>query len=442
MVFACSGDISDGSLDATQAGVKLKHCGDGECRGHESCDNCPSDCGMCVDPDAWVEPDPEPDASVSEPDASVSEPDASVSEPDASVSEPDASTEEPNPPAVSDGIWVSPGVLASLPTSGTAWDNLLSAANDLDPSGANVSDQDSHHDQYTLAAALVCARTGDATLCQRAQAALVNAIDTESGGRWLAVGRNVGAYAIAADLLNLRADGDPNSDGSRVEAWLARFLTRTLSHNNDSSQQITLRESAWASGSNASAQEGFIHVAIAAYLGDQSELDWAWGRYRRHVCDLGAPDPSGIDLSKGVAYGWAHDDQNPCAINPKGTQKQGVRIDGAIINDMRRGGEFQVYPGYTQYPWVGLEGLVPAAVILHRAGYPAFSIADTAVKRTYDYLWFLRNHTGNVDWFDGMRASETTQLVNVAYGTSFIATRADRRGRTVGFTAWSHANSL
>jgi hypothetical protein len=45
-------------------------------------------------------------------------------------------------------------------------------------------------------------------------------------------------------------------------------------------------------------------------------------------------------------------------------------------------------------------------------------VADRAVLRTYEYLWFVRQETDDSEWFDGSRADETTHLVNVAYGTS------------------------
>jgi hypothetical protein len=352
-------------------------------------------------------------------------------------------------PAPRSGIWIDPSEIARLPTSGKPWDAVLRLAQGS-LGTADVSDQDSSHDVKTLAAALACARLDDAALCAKARAAVVSAIGTESGGRWLAVGRNLTAYVIAADVLELRADGDPSSDGSRVEAWIAQFLTRTLQHNNDANQQLPLAP--FASGSNASAQEGAAYAAVAAYLKDATALARAWDAFRTYACEPGAPDNENIILSKGVAYGWAHDDVHPCAVNPLGTKKKvpsgrpGAgsvrRIDGAVINDMRRGGEYAWPPGYTPYPWVGLEGFVPAALLLHRAGYPAFTVADRAVLRTYEYLWFLREETGEIEWFDGSRADETTHLVNVAYGTSFPTQSAVGGGRTVGFTDWTHPTGI
>lgn len=154
-------------------------------------------------------------------------------------------------------------------------------------------------------------------------------------------------------------------------------------------------------------------------------------------------------MGAAIEYNWVHDERAPCAINPKGTVKtvpSGLpgagtthRLDGSIGNDMRRGGPFQWEPGYTQYPWTGLAGLVPAAVVLHRAGYPAFEIADRAIARTHEYLWHLRTQTGNVAWFDADRGSEVVQLVNFFYGTSYPADHPVSDGHTISYTDWTHS---
>jgi hypothetical protein len=340
------------------------------------------------------------------------------------------------------GIWLGLDEIAARPTSGAAWDQLLADAA-RDPGPANISDMHSSHDVYTLAAALVCARTGQ--YCSKARQGVLDAIGTEDGGQWLEVGRNLGAYVIAADILGLRADGTSNSEGTRVEEWIEGWLTKRLPDN------ITWELRAFGpfhSAANAAAQEGFAFAAVAAYLRDETALARAWDTFRTHACDPEATDPDGQDLDKVVSDGWAHDDSRPCAVNPAGTSKvvptglpgagRTLRLDGSLGGDMRRGGAYQWEPGYTQYPWVGLEGFIPAAAILDRAGYPAFEIADRAVLRTHEYMWFLRNETGDDRWFDGERAREIVHLVNAVYGTSFPVNRATGGGRTVGYTDWTH----
>jgi hypothetical protein len=349
------------------------------------------------------------------------------------------------PPPRSNGIWVSPATLRHLPTTGAAWERLLADA-EADPGSADVADQDSGHDVATLAAALVCARTSSPELCDKARAGVVSAIGTERGGRWLAVGRNLTAYVIAADVVGLRADGDPESAGTRVETWIRGFETERLANNN-TGEPIPFIP--FASGSNASAQEGAAYAAVAAYLGDRAALARAWDAFRTYVCDPSAPDRERIDLHSGVEAGWASDDRHPCAVNPAGAAKQippgrpgagqVLQLSGAIINDMARGGDLAWPPGRTQYPWVGLEGLVPAAVILHRAGYPAFAVADRAVLRAVRYLHDLQLSTGSGRWFQERRSNEIIQLVNVAYGARFRVDLPAGAGRTVGYTDWTHA---
>ncbi|MEX2634361.1 MAG: GLUG motif-containing protein [Balneolales bacterium] len=344
---------------------------------------------------------------------------------------------------VEPSIWISQQEIDALPTTGPAWEAVIKDAKLL-PATANVSDMNSKHDTWTMAAALACARTGE--YCDEAREGVVSAIDTEYSERshWLPVGRNVMAYTIAADLLSLRADGDPDSDGTRVEEWLTSFLTKELNHNiTGEPHPLTPFES----GSNASAQEGGVYAAVAAYAGDKEALDRVWGDFLVFVCDENAPDQD-INIRQGVAHNWAHDDDNPCAINPIGTEKevpqglpgagQTYRIDGAVINDIRRGDVYQWPPVYTQYPWVGLEGSVPAALILHRQGYPAFDAGDQALLRAAEYLWYLKEETGNDEWFNAQRAAEIKHLINVFYDKNFPAEVPHGSGRTVGFTEWTH----
>jgi hypothetical protein len=333
--------------------------------------------------------------------------------------------------------------LMQLPTTGATWDRVLADAS-RDHGSANIADQDSNHDVYTLAAALACVRANEH--CAKARRGVLDAIGTEEGARWLAVGRNLGSYVIAADLLDLRGDGVVDSEGTRVQEWIAGWLTKRLADNHTS----TLRAFApFQSGTNAGAQEGFAYAAVAAYLGDRTALDRAWEAFRVYACDATAPDRGQISLNAAVKDGWAHDGRQPCAVNPAGSRKTvpgglpgaggTYRIDGALIGDMRRGGVYQWKPAFTSLPWVGLEGFVPAALILHRAGYPAFEVADRAVLRAHDYLWELRRTTGETRWFDGTRDREIVHLVNVVYGASYPVNDVAGAGRTIGYTTWTHS---
>ncbi|CAN5122882.1 hypothetical protein BH09PAT1_BH09PAT1_0930 [soil metagenome] len=365
----------------------------------------------------------------------------------------DTITTQPTPTVprgnTNNGIWISTAQVKSRPASGPEWDAMLATAQNASATGAQISNQDSDHDIYTLAMALVCVNQNNAAMCAKARSAVVGAINTEQGGRWLAVGRNLGSYIIAADLLNLHADANPASEGSRVEAWLNRFYTRTLQNNNDPTKQITFRDSAWGSASNSSAQEGFAYTILSLYLNKKEGVDWSWNGFRRYAGDrtsthyLIANDIGWHLYSSPSHPGPPADTDDPVGIQDAGSTKGGCRLDGAISNDMSRGGTYSCNPGFTPYPWVGLEGVVPAAVVFHRAGYPAFTIANNAILRTHEYLWDVRQRTGNSGWFDGTRANEVIHLVNVAYNKNFLMnTPVAGSGRTVDFTLWTHPISL
>jgi hypothetical protein len=324
------------------------------------------------------------------------------------------------PPRSGRGLWISPAELRALPMSGSAWDAVLSVAQG-DLGTANVADQDSGHDGKTLACALAAARTGRADLLAKATNALSSAIGTEAGARWLAIGRNLGAYVIAADVLGIRS--------GPIYDWLASFLVRSL-HSDRSDEPLTIEDS-WRSGSNASAQVGFVHAALCVYTGNKTRLARGWDGYRRYCGDRTSPHQltSNSDV-------WQADPSDPVGIQNKGAVKNGCRLDGAISNDMSRGGDSICNPGYTQYPWVGLQGAVPAALVYARAGYPAWEIADAAIRRALEYLYSLRPQ--NPDWFDGTRGKECIFLVNRVYGTSLPCTLPIGSGRTFGYTDWTH----
>ena len=222
--------------------------------------------------------------------------------------------------------------------------------------------------------------------------AITSAIGTKEGARWLAIGRNLGSYVIAADVLGVRS--------GPIYEWLAGFLTRTLTANNTDEQVVADN---WSSGSNASAQMGFVTAALCVYTNESTRLASSWEGYRRYCAIVRAlVEASNSDV-------WQLVPSDPVGIQDKGAAKTGCRLDGAIGNDMSRGGDDVCSPTWTQNSWVGLEGAVPAALVFARAGYPAWEVADAAIRRALDDPWFLRQTTGNSDWF-GMYLLERVRV--------------------------------
>ena len=134
--------------------------------------------------------------------------------------------------AGSDGIWISRARLLSLPTSGTAWSELLTIASATTvPGNPSLIDQDSTHSRNTMATALVAARLDSDTMRAKVRDAIKLVKGTEEGSelgsnRLLQLGRNMPGYVIAADLIGLRTF-DPTFDAS-FRSWISVMRTRVF----------------------------------------------------------------------------------------------------------------------------------------------------------------------------------------------------------------------
>jgi hypothetical protein len=303
-----------------------------------------------------------------------------------------------------------------LPTSGVAWDHLKAAA-DQDPGRPNLSNQDQDSNVYVLAKALVYARTGERAYRDEVIENLMTAIGTEDGGLTLALGRELVAYVIAADLVNLPAEPDKDQ---RFRVWLRHTLTETL----DGS---TLQSTHENRPNNWGTHAGASRAAVALYLGDADELERTAQVFKGWLGDRNA--------YAGFIYGklsWQADRRKPVGINPKGAMKEGHSIDGALPEEMRRGGKFRWPPKKTGYAWGALQGALVQAEILHRAGYLTWEWEDKALLRAAQFLYGLGwEPDGDDEW--------QPWLVNYAYGTAFPATTPARPGKNMAWTDWTHS---
>jgi Alginate lyase len=349
-------------------------------------------------------------------------------------------------PGPTEGIWISGEELRRLPTSGAAWERLKAAA-DGPMRPRDIADQDSNHDVKTLAVALVAARTGDPDYRERAADAIEGAIGTEEGGRTLALGRNLLSYVIAADLIDLRAY-DPALDVEFRE-WLRMVRHEPLG--SETVEDQTLVGTHERSASNWGGMAGASRAAIAAYLGEEQELERVAKVMKGWLGDRASyPGIPGLvfdseDVGEGFRFGgsendltWHVDPSRPQGVNPKGAMKEGHSIDGALPEDMRRAGEFTWPPRYTQYPREALSGYVALAEILHRQGYDVFGWEDKALLRACEFLFELDEEFPEEEWWEpGVPAY---WIVNYRYGTSFPVTGPDEGfGRNFGWTDWTHA---
>jgi len=318
------------------------------------------------------------------------------------------------------GIWISPAELAARPTSGAGWTSLLNAANKTCTT-PDLSNQDDNANVCVLANALVYARTGDL----KSRLDVVDAIWKIVGagaynGRALALGRELGAYVISADLINLR-NYDASLDDVFRETIRRLLTTPTI---DGPKNLIACHEGrpnnwgTWCGGSRA---------AVAAYLGDAAELARVAKVFKGWLGDRAS--------YAGFTYGdlaWQFNPTQPVGINPKGSTKQGYSIDGVLPDDQRRGGSFTWPPPKEDYVYGALEGALMQAVILSRAGYDTFNWQDRALLRAYEWLNGQAQYpaVGNDTW--------QPHLVNFYYQTRFAAPMPATPGKAMGWTDWTH----
>jgi hypothetical protein len=347
------------------------------------------------------------------------------------------------PPEAEEGIWISRAEVRRLPMSGPAWERLKAVA-DGPLEEANIADQDSNHDVRTLAVALAYARTGEESYRAKAADAISNAIGTEDGGRTLALGRNLFSYVIAANLIDLRAyDRD---EEATFRAWLAGVRGERFG---DSLGPGTLTSTAENSMSNWGGMAGASRVAVAAYLDDEKDLARAAKVMKGWLGDRSAypgipgplfePDHFGRGFRAGGAeddLSWQANPDRPRGVNPEGATKDGHSIDGALPDDMRRGGPFQWPPVYTLYPREALSGFVALAEVLHRQGYDVYAWEDQALLRATRFLFELEQQFPDEDWWEA--GVPVYWIINDRYDTSFPVAENTVQ-RNVGWTDWTHA---
>ncbi len=312
-------------------------------------------------------------------------------------------------------IWISPEEIAALPMSGPAWGNLLQKAQ-ASTSIPNISNQNDNTDVYTMAKALVYIRTGVEQYRTEVIQACMAAMETENGGRTLALGRNLIGYVIAAQLVVL-----PPADDAVFRSWLDGVRREILSGRTLISTQED-RPNNWGTHAGAS------RIAAAVYLGDTVDLQRAADVWHGWVGNRAVYD--GFAFSS--PFCWHTSPSGPYhGINPVGGP-----LDGALPDDMRRSGTCpNGGPAPCEnYAREALQGVLASVIMLDRRGHPMFEWEQRAVLRAAEFLdrqgcgW-----PGDDEW--------QPWVFNWAYGTSFSAVEGARHGKNVGFTDWTHAGN-
>jgi uncharacterized repeat protein (TIGR02543 family) len=316
------------------------------------------------------------------------------------------------------GLWSSADELASAPTSGAAWDAVYSAANQSFYPPV-VDNQDSDDNIQCLAAAIVYARTGNQTFKTKVtDACAYLASHGAPMDRTLAWAREVGAYALAADLVGYRT--------TAFETWL-----RNMAEVWDASDGWTVLEMFYDRPNNWGTHGFGMLVSVYAYLQDTDMLETIRDYWIQGVT---GPNP-------GYTYGdlsWQANPNDPRQINPTGSVKNGLNIDGVLPDDMRRGGSFSIPPGHTGYCWEALQGLIMAARVLERydPDLSIWSVDNNAIYRAGYILQIVYENdfggwaaTGDDEWM--------LPFYDDAYGTSWSDGSSDEWGAGKN-TGWAY----
>lgn len=324
------------------------------------------------------------------------------------------------------GIWITPAELIALPTTGDAWQNLVAAASaPLNLASITLANQDSLGNTTTLAKALVYARAGGAQYLTDVLAAIDKIANTnteqDTGSRGLSVGRELAAYVIAADLIQL------SSVNPTLDAQFRAKLTYLLSPQAVLPDGRTLVSTHEDRPNNWGTHAGASRIAAAMYLGDTTELNRAAQVFQGWLGDTAAYN--------GFSYGntcWQSDPNNPVGINPVGGTISGNNVDGALPEEMRRGSCPQWPPTFTDYAWEAMQGAIVQAELLENAGYPSWQWSSQALLRATNFLTSLGwPPTGDDTW--------QPWILNKAYGTTLVpATSPTSPGKNLGWTDWTH----
>jgi hypothetical protein len=291
----------------------------------------------------------------------------------------------------------------------------------------------SGHNIYSLASALVAARTRDPARLRAVAGELGAAIGTEAQGNALSMARNTAAYAIAADLIDYRSLDPPGE--ARFRAWLEKL--RTYPHPKGggcAGETCSLIGKHRTRPNNHGTMAGASRIAVSLYLGDRADVEAAARVFRGY---LGERDAWSEREPSGFVYGslaWQADPRHPVGINPRGATREGHSIDGVLPDDQRRSGGFRWPPPKENYVWGALQGAYTQALLLERAGHAeVWEWGDRALLRAVRWLYDDAKFParGDDEWL--------IHLVNRAYGTSYPAAIPARPGKIAGFTDWTHA---
>jgi len=247
----------------------------------------------------------------------------------------------------------------------------------------------------------------------------------------LAAGRQIGAYVISADLINLKSY-DATAD-NKFRAWLGPIRTTNIgTHGRWKNITYTCENATgnWNTFACAS------RIAASIYLDDNADVQRSSLIIRallgeRSVYPSDAPGNNGyFEHTGGYQSSWACNDPTWMGDNPN-CVKSGINISGVLVEDASRGGGCCVLQGDgVMYSWEALQGLFVSVELLYRTGNYGnpYGWSNNALKRSLDFMqrsgWAVTSPATYVPW-----------MANARYGTSYPTT-TNGNGRIMSWGDW------
>ncbi len=384
-------------------------------------------------------------------------------------------------PAV--GIWVNAAELSQLPMSDDAWNDLFATAS-APCSVPDLTDMDDDADGCVLAKAIASVRLhaanpaslqaqamrydvlaglsqmmDEANWCDNGFCPPFDAFGVGDTRKTLAIGRNLGGYLAAAELIGISEADTPSrsdliaflegtgspADPEEIAAGILGYewidggtyqlplVRRTLREAHDE------RPNNWGGHACASLAAAAIFRQQSAELLQIHSVALGWlGACSAGDCsqfDFGAEAADWTCHQTAPSYGI--NEENDCIVDVDPSLFYNpMDLAGAQPDDMRRGGPFPA--GCNASPracaaevhiWGGLQGRITCAYILRRQGFDLFSPGTAALRRSYAFqhqpIWEIAGVPGQPHpphlSQDGTPNDDAylAYIVNHAYGTSF-----------------------
>jgi parallel beta-helix repeat protein len=328
--------------------------------------------------------------------------------------------------------------LMSKPMSGSGWSLLASSADKAAGAVVTLADQSSFAPSWTLAAALVAARTGSVLYRGYVVANVARICGTEKAASdELALSRTLFGYVTAASIIGLPLSTPCGL--TTYGAWLKIIRDEVIGSNGNGD---TLTHVAQWSANNWGAYALSSHLAVSYALNDSTAIASDIAITEQWLGDLSSPAATfRTDASYRYNGNGATWDLTPTmqrGINPQSSDQR----SGALIEDALRltsgGSDSQpcctVSDAAAGYQSESLDGLISTMQLLLAHGVDIRHDQNNALLRAFRFYWAHGPSPWSVPRYE-------PYVMNDWYGTSFSTSAGDSVFRHLGWGAWLAAGA-